>query len=213
MSELCDKLHQLFATLSVHRFPFDQTKIPANGIYILFETGELAHGTNRVVRVGSHTGEDQLRSRLEQHFLNENKDRSIFRKNIGRAMLKRDRNDRFLKQWNIDLTTRKAKEEYSKTIDSLKQGLIEKQVTGYMQKHFWFIALGIPSKTKRLDLEKKLIATVSKCTDCQPSKDWLGRYSPKVEICTGKLWQVKDLNGTPLTANEYANLRKLIISQ
>lgn len=193
MSETCHKLHQLVATLSVHRFPFNPTKIPTNGIYILFETGELAHGTNRIVRVGSHTGEGQLRPRLEQHFLNENKDRSIFRKNIGRAILNRDR-DPFLKHWNIDLTPRKVKDEYSKTIDSAKQRLIEKQVTTYIQEHFCFVALGIPNKTKRLNLETKLIATVSKCTDCQSSKDWLGRYSPKEEICTGKLWQVKDLN-------------------
>ena len=77
-------------SLQVFHFPFDVTRIPLNGIYVLFERGEVAHGANRIVRVGTHTGDDQLRSCLRQHFLLENKDRSIFRKNIGRAPLNRD---------------------------------------------------------------------------------------------------------------------------
>jgi hypothetical protein len=36
---------------------------------------------------------------LKEHFVNENKDRSIFRKNIGRALLNKD-NDYFIEQWN-----------------------------------------------------------------------------------------------------------------
>ena len=51
-------------------FPFDKQEIPENGIYILFEKGEFAHSTNRIVRIGTHTGDNQLRSRLFQHFLN-----------------------------------------------------------------------------------------------------------------------------------------------
>jgi hypothetical protein len=54
--------------------PFDDSPIPLNGIYILFEDGEIAHGTNRIVRIGTHTGKDQLFSRLKQHFIQENKD-------------------------------------------------------------------------------------------------------------------------------------------
>ena len=82
------------------KFPFDKKKIPLNGIYILFEKGEFAHNTNRIVRIGTHTGNNQLHSRLFQHFLNENKDRSIFRKNIGRALLNKER-DTFLEKWEL----------------------------------------------------------------------------------------------------------------
>jgi hypothetical protein len=74
---------------------------PLNGIYILFEKGETAHDTNRIVRVGTYPGDKQLRSR--QHFLVENKDRSIFRKNIGRALLRRGQ-DPFLPLWELDRT-------------------------------------------------------------------------------------------------------------
>ena len=38
-------------------------------IYVLFEHGESAHGSNRIVRVGTLTGSGQLPSRLTQHFV------------------------------------------------------------------------------------------------------------------------------------------------
>jgi len=111
MSEICNKLHQLFNGRKMFSFPFDPKEITLNGIYILFETGEQAHGTNRIVRIGTHTGKNQLRSRLDQHFIHENKDRSIFRKNIGRALLNKDL-DPFLDQWELDLTTHEAKSKW-----------------------------------------------------------------------------------------------------
>src|ERR1700722_18438948 len=102
---VCELLHRWANSLPILRFPFDEGLIPPNGIYILFEEGETAHGGQRIVRVGTHTGPNQLRSRLRQHFLIENKDRSIFRKNVGRAILNRD-HDPFLLFWEFDLTTR-----------------------------------------------------------------------------------------------------------
>jgi aspartate oxidase len=80
MSQTCNSIHNLFNNLKRINFPFDNSDIPKNGIYILFEKGELAHNHDRIVRIGTHTGRDQLLSRLKQHFINENKDRSIFRK-------------------------------------------------------------------------------------------------------------------------------------
>jgi hypothetical protein len=137
MSDLCRKLHQLFEQQPHFRFPSFTEQIPRNGIYMLFERGELAHDTDRIVRVGTHTGNDQLHSRLEQHFLRENKDRSIFRKNIGRALLSRD-HDSFLEQWELDLTTRAAKNRYAGRIDTQKQKEVERQVTEYIQGNFSF---------------------------------------------------------------------------
>ena len=48
---ICDALHRLFTGLYRHRFPFEEENIPRNGIYILYEKGERAHGTDRIVRV------------------------------------------------------------------------------------------------------------------------------------------------------------------
>jgi len=85
-------------------FRFGQDGFPSDGLYVLFEEGERGHGTDRIVRIGTHRGDGRLPLRLEEHFLKENKDRSIFRKNIGRALLARD-GDEFLGQWEIDLTS------------------------------------------------------------------------------------------------------------
>jgi hypothetical protein len=181
MSEKCKQLHHWFDTLEKLNFPFDEKKIPLNGIYILFEKGEIAHDVDRVVRIGTHTGKDQLRSRLKQHFVNENKDRSIFRKNIGRALLKRDK-DPFIKQWEIDLTSSKAKEEYSAFIDFKKQKEVENRVSQYIQANFSFVVFEIKEPGKRLELESKIISTISLCNECKPSSEWLGLFSPKEKI-------------------------------
>ena len=124
-------------------FPFDKNMIPANGIYVLFEKGETAHTVDRIVRIGTHTGENQLCSRLNQHFAIENKDRSIFRKNIGRALLNKN-NDSFLGQWEVDLTTKEAKNKH--TIDFIRQEAIEKEVTKYIHEYFSFVVFKVSVK-------------------------------------------------------------------
>jgi len=124
MSKICKQIHHLFSKLQRHSFPFDENAIPKNGIYILFEKGETAHDTDRIVRIGTHTGDNQLRSRLKQHFVKENKDRSIFRKNIGRALLSKVNNS-FLEQWEWDLTTRANKEKYIPLLNTQKQAEVE----------------------------------------------------------------------------------------
>jgi len=209
MSRTCQQLHRLFASLEPHTFPFDAKKIPTNGIYILYETGERGHGSKRIVRIGSHTGKDQLLARLRQHFVNEIKDRSVFRKNIGRALLNRYR-DPYLEQWNKDLTSTASKKKYSTDLDSRKQKAIERRVSDYLRNRFKFVVFGVPKKRERLRYETKLITTISKCNVCRSSDKWLGRYSPIVKISSGKLWQVKDLDGTPLTRGECSSLRKLV---
>ncbi len=99
MSKHCHELHKIFNKMKRITFPFEDKDIPKNGIYILFEKDELGHEEDRIVRVGTHTGESQLKPRLYQHFLNENKDRSIFRKNTDRAILNKN-NDEYLDVWN-----------------------------------------------------------------------------------------------------------------
>ena len=127
-------------------------KIPTNGIYILFENGEKAHSGDRIVSAGTHTGVNQLRSRLQQHFIKENKDRSIFRKNIGRAILNRS-GDPFLEQWNWDLTTRKAKERYAHLVDHNKIKEVEKQVSSNIQNHFSCVVFEVSQQPQRLVIE------------------------------------------------------------
>jgi hypothetical protein len=205
----CQLLHQLFNSLKIFSFPFVEDEIPLNGIYILFEKGELSHGTNRIVRVGTHTGNNQLRSRLKQHFLNENKDRSIFRKNIGRCMLNKE-SDPFLIQWELDLTSKTLKEKYAKSINYDRQKEMERKVSEYIQNNFSFSVFRVDDKEKRLSLESKIASTISLCKKCDPSPSWLGLYSPKERIIESGLWQVNELYKMPLSDNEMTELRRII---
>jgi hypothetical protein len=209
MSFNCNIIHQWFSEMRKFTFPFEKKDIPGNGVYVLFEKDEFAHNTNRIVRVGSHTGQNQLHSRLEQHFIKENKDRSIFRKNIGRAILNKN-NDPFLMEWDIDLTTRKAKERYLNAINLSKQKAMEKMVTEYIQNNICFSVIPIDEKEQRLKIESRIISTVSLCDNCTPSDKWLGNFSPKEKIRRSGLWLVNELWKQPLSENDMSNLKYIL---
>lgn len=204
MSDECQAIHEMARNLPRFGFPFDEKRIPANGIYILFENGETGHGGERIVRIGTHTGTNQLRSRLRQHFLNENKDRSIFRKNIGRAILNQEA-DPFLDSWELDLTTRKSRSEHP-SVDLERQKSIERAVSEYIRSKFSFCVFEVNEKDARLEIESKLISTVSWCKACKPSGDWLGNRSPKAKIAESGLWLVNELYKTPFNACEIESL-------
>jgi hypothetical protein len=201
MSATCQRLHEIFRTGERHSFPYDSDAIPLNGIYLLYEAGELSHQGDRIVCVGSHTGDDRLRSRLEEHFVKENKDRSIFRRNIGRALLSAD-NDPFIDDWNVSLTKRKDRERYAGRIDKAKLARVEQQVTSYIRKSFSFVAMPIADKKERLSVKSKIISTLSWCEECKPSAKWLGGYSPLDKIQHSGLWLVQGLYKEPLTNEE-----------
>ena len=203
-------LHELVKNKRVHSFPYNEKEIPANGIYILFERGEVSHGSDRIVRIGTHTGNDQLRSRLRQHFLIERKDRSIFRKNIGRAILNRD-NDPYLEKWELDITSSKAKAKFGHIVDKAYQQSIESKVTKYIQENFFFCVLELADKDERMMMESRLISTVSGCSICRSSPKWLGKYSPVDKIRQSGMWQVQELYKQPLSDLEFARLKGLLV--
>lgn len=209
MSEICNEIHGIFNELKEYSFPFNEKEIPKNGIYILFEKGEKFNNLKRIVRIGTHTGDNQLQSRLKQHFVKENKDRSIFRKNIGRALLNAE-NDSFIKQWELDLTTSVNKEKYSEQIDFKKQQSIEKNVSEYIQNNFSFAVFEVLEKEQRLRIESRIISTVSNCTNCKPSENWLGLSSPKQKIKDSGLWLVNELWKQSLSENELIELKRII---
>lgn len=202
MSQMCNELHLRFNSLTRHRFPFNEKEIPLNGIYVLFQEGEHAHGGDRIVRIGTHTGDKRLISRLKEHFIKENKDRSIFRKNIGRTLLNM-RKDSYLGGWELDLTSRKNKDNNYKFIDQVYQNNIEKEVTEIIQKQFSFAVLEEADKTNRLFFESRIVSEVSKCTKCIASSNWIGNYSTKVKIRESGLWQVNELYKEGFTQDEF----------
>jgi Fe-S cluster biosynthesis and repair protein YggX len=175
--------------MTKYHFPFDKNELPKNGIYIIFEKGETAHKNNRIVNVGTHGGENKLISRLNEHFIIENKDRSILRKNIGKAILNK-KDKKFLEQWNWDLTSRINKDKYLPCLDMKKQKEIETEVTQYIQKNFSFVIIQEKSKDKRAKLKSEIISIVSNCMECKPSTSWLGNLSPIDKIKKSGLWLV-----------------------
>jgi hypothetical protein len=101
-NNMCEQLHNIlrekgrrYQTEDIKNKKIDTKK----GIYILYQENERGHGGDRIVRIGTHgTSRDneEFLSRLTQHFIDENKDRSVFRKHIGRALLNK-KHDEYLK--------------------------------------------------------------------------------------------------------------------
>jgi hypothetical protein len=209
IEDVCTAVHRLVRKLPRHKFPFDEQQIPQNGIYVLFEKGETGHRGNRIVRIGTHTGQNQLRSRLRQHFIQENKDRSIFRKNIGGCLLNKTK-DSFLADWDLDLTSRANRNRYESQIDFNKQKRIEQRVTKYMQETLEFAVFEVPDKEQRLLLEARLISAVSRCGNCRPSKNWLGCNSPVHKVKESGLWQVMELYKNSFSGKEFRQLARRI---
>ncbi|HRI76967.1 MAG TPA: hypothetical protein PLX33_08265 [Alphaproteobacteria bacterium] len=204
---VCEFLHKEIAKLPRFRHGFNLKDIPANGIYFLFENGEEAHNGERIVRIGTHTGQNNLPKRLKEHLYTPNKDRSVFRKHIGRSLLT-CRNDPFLAAWEIDLTTRKAREQFEHKVDKSRLDEIEQEVSDYMNLNFSFAVLPVDGKDERLTAESGLLSAIAACAGCRPSSKWLGLHHPKLVIRESGLWNVLGLDKTPI---EQADVERLFL--
>jgi hypothetical protein len=201
MTDACHCLHE-----SLSRLPRlkreDLAKVPKNGIYVLFEKGEQAHGGERIVRVGTHRGQNNLAPRIREHLYTPNKDRSIFRKHVGRCLLAKE-GDAFLTQWQIDLTTKASREMNGHKVDKVRLKEVENEVTRYMTENFSFAVLRFDTQAERLHYEECLLSTIFRCRDCGPSETWLGKSHPTSAVMPGcGLWNVQGLLGPVLSLDE-----------
>lgn len=201
-----DRLHRLFSSLplydwrTIDAIPFE------NGIYIVFEKGETWKGRNRIVRVGTHTSPGRLKQRLKDHFVRENHIGSIFRKNIGKAMLNRDR-DAYLPIWTLDT----SKPPHIGKANWDKEAEIERRVSAYMREAFTFCVFRVEDTTERLRLEEAIIATLSQEEGFKASSGWLGNFSPEREIRRSGMWLKQGLDAKPLTESEMRRLMQLTV--
>jgi hypothetical protein len=207
LHDRCSALHDIIHGLKRHRFPVDTGRIPSNGMYFLFEAGEVGHSDDRIVRVGSHTGNANLAARLREH-TTPKKDRSIFRKHIGRAILFKNR-DPFLTDWNRDLTSRANKDKYAPLVDAASLAEVEQLVTACIEQNFSVSVIGTPDTRLALHLEARCIATIATCAGCFASPAWLGNSSPIPKIASGRLWQVQGLKGQPLSLEDLKIIENL----
>lgn len=205
MSKECDYLHNLINNFERYNDLSDTKDIPTNGVYFLFEKGEKSHGVDRIVRVGTHTGDNNLIKRLNEHMYVQNKDRSIFRKHIGRSLLKKN-NDSFFECWEIDLTTKAMRQKYQHKIDKDKLELVENEVSDYINKNFSYCFLPVLEKPLRLAIEKSILCTLVSCDECKPSREWLGKSHPNKNIRECGLWNIQGLSGQGLSIEEIKGL-------
>lgn len=212
MSRLCEELHELMSTQPRFYFPSNDINIPQNGIFLIFENGETAHGKDRIVMVGTHSSENNLMSRLKQHYIIESKDGSIFRKNIGRCILN-VRKDPYIRIWDVDLSQRTNKEQYKHLINEEYQKSIEREVSWYIKENFSFCVIGVDDKTYRLKLKAKLVATISQCEGCRPTSNWFGLNSPVQRIKENGMWQEKELEGEQITKDELEVIKNICNTQ
>lgn len=206
----CQWLHVQLEQLPLISYPFNLNDLPDNGIYFFYERGEnWGHGGHgqRIVRIGT-SRDGNFQSRISEHYLlndskmtfNQNKpaphERSIFRKNIGRALLNRDK-DEYLKVWEMDFTSREDRDKYGHLRNITKEKEIEAEITSILRNNFSFRFIIINDQNERMGaggFESKLIGTVSHCNLCRPSLNWLGRFSPITKIQESGMWLVQHLN-------------------
>ena len=224
MPETCKWLHENLENLPLFRCPIDLRQLPKNGVYFFYEDGEVwGHGGNdlRIVRVGSHR-QGNFRSRIKEHYLlDESKmsfdcdklkpsDRSIFRKNIGRAILNKNK-DNYLEIWDIDFTYKKTRENLGHLRDIQKEKEIEFATTKILRNSFSFRFLIIENQYDRIGsqgIESSLIGIVANCHFCKGSDNWLGKYSPINKIRDKGLWLVRYLHCSGITEDD----KKIILN-
>ena len=201
-------LHMLFNDLP----RFDWTMIDQipyrNGIYVMFEKGESYHSMDRIVRIGTHRVQDRLLKRLKYHFVSENANSSILRKNIGRAFLNMDLNP-YLQVWEIDMHKSVNKRNFGHLMNKELDTKLEARISEYLRKNITFICIPVEEEAERSRLEEGLIASLNMDPSFGPSSNWLGLNSPMPEIARSGLWNSQHLQGKPLSPEELERVKQL----
>lgn len=223
MSYTCKWLHNQLEQLPLIGYSFSK-ELPHNGIYFFYESGEIwGHGGNklRIVRVGTHRA-GNFGSRIREHYLldelnldiNKPKpsDRSIFRKNIGRALLNKV-NDNYLKVWEIKFLNKENRVSFGQKRDIEKEKKIELEITKLLKDNFKFRYIILDNQIDRMGskgLESSLIGTLANCGLCKHSLNWIGKYSTEEKIKESGLWQVQHLKSRIINEKDKNTILKAI---
>lgn len=180
----CAEIHKSLMSLPIYCFP--DRGLPTNGLYFFYEQGEYNNhdGELRIVRVGNHPrSQNNLRKRLLQHYTG-NKNGSVFRKFLGGALMRR------LDPKHPCLAPAPGKGHWekqdAKVCDVCRP--FEEEVSRLLRKRFTFRVVKIDDMGFRNKMEQEIIATLSSCLDCRPSKDWLGQFSYNGKVQCSGMW-------------------------
>ena len=197
----CKIIHKILRPLPEYDHRTPNSELPENGVYFFYEDNEFYEHDNkrqkRIVRVGTHRVDGRFRSRINNHYSGD-KNSSVFRKHIGGALMrKRKPTDSRIKQW-LEQDTPTFKE-------------IEIEVSRVLKNNFSFKCVPVKDREERLELEEQLIATLSKCPICTPSKNWLGRYAQSDLIRKSGLWNTQYVfSNSIITDNAIKRLKELV---
>ena len=202
MLQLCNQVHEVLEVLASQKFP--PNHLPRQGLYFFYEDGEVTSHTGkpRIVRVGTHGPNRTLKQRLRDHY-NGNREGSIFRKELGSALLKRSgASEDQIREW-------RKKRKLSRSWYTFEK--IERQVGEMLTVKFSFKALSVNTEEERRHLEETIIATLAACFECQPLNDWLGRFAWKETITNSGLWNDRFVHSSArLTRQQLIRLQELV---
>lgn len=181
-------------------------QMPSRGVYFFREPGEIwSSGVPRVVRVGTHAvsagSKSTLHSRLKAHLGSKsgmgNHRGSIFRLHVGNALLsKANQNIATWGKGSVAPLELKASSE----VQAIEASL-EKKVSAHIGEMsvLWVDVPDEPSSTSvRAFIERNAIALLSNRHSRSDAGDdtWLGSFSPRQEIRSSRLWNLKHIDET-----------------
>jgi len=182
--KLCAQIHKSLEPLPTFKEP---SKVPfSNGLYFFYQKGETStHAPNgRIVRIGNHPrSQNCLKRRLTIHYSG-NKNSSVFRKYLGGAILRKTSPNHPCLAPGLG----QGHWEKENMPSCCKCKPIETEVSKLLRNDFWFQCIEIKDQNLRNTLEKKLVATVSLCPICRPSKNWLGKSAYSENVRNSGLW-------------------------
>ena len=194
LNTISEELHKTFISVNRFTFPLQKNALPINGIYILFERNEKYDSLDRIVRIGTHTGNGRFVNRLKDHFGKDNQRNSIFRKHIGRCLLNKV-NDPYLTNWDLPFKKIEDKAKNKTKFDLNYEKEYELIITAYIQSNLSFAVIpNVNSEEDRLQLESALISTIANDAITFPSANWLGKFHPNSKISNGKLWNIQQFS-------------------
>lgn len=227
-TEICKWLHEVLEKLPLIKIKssFDIKELPKDGIYFFYEEGETwGHGGNkpRIVRIGSHK-KGNFRTRIKSHYLfNESRidkmsldrpkpaDGSIMRNHIGKALLaKRDRS--YIDIWTKSLTSRENRTKYRALRNIELEKELEIEISKIIREKFSFRFIKVPNGSEVMGkkFEGNIIGTLSHCSLCHKSNNWLGNNSNIDKIRESGLWLCQHLRDAPLDDNQKELIEKFV---
>ena len=194
----CRTIHALIGSLPVFEQP--ATVTITDGLYFFYQHSESAQHApaGRIVRVGNHPRSDgTLVRRLRQHYKG-HKNGSVFRKFLGGALMRSEDPS------HPCLAPAPGKGHWEKQDEKTCHRCqpVEQSVSRLLRTRFRFRCVSMPLRQERNRFEKALIATLSSCPLCQPSREWLGYYAYSDVIRRSAVWNSHYVSDAPMSAGD-----------